>query len=208
MLLLIIKENYGGGTGIWRWRSRVYPDMFYILIRHTNGEQRMPKEGWISRIWTGLGSQRGLVEASTHGGLCIPSPEVGQGRVACMRDIALDQECGPRMHPPFIFLCLPHNTEQKMGWQRSCSQGWAAGKGSETHTLINSTVTEDACLAGVLAACLALCEAPENAFPHFILWSNAWVPWASPHSSWVRISSYKSWSSRAKCYVHGCTCVC
>lgn len=42
---------------------------------------------------------------------------------------------------------------------------------------------------------------------HFILWSNAWVPWASPHSSWVRISSVNL-GAQTKCYVHGCTCVC
>jgi len=44
MLPFIIKENYGGGTGVWRWRSGVYLDMFYILFRHTNGEQRMQKD--------------------------------------------------------------------------------------------------------------------------------------------------------------------
>ena len=156
---------------------------------------------------TGLGSQQGLIEASTHVGLCIPSSEVGQRRVkTCMR--AFGRGAQSSNVPSFILQCLPHNTEQKMGWWKSCSQGWAAGKGGETHSLINSTIMEDTCLAGVLAACQALCEAPENAFPRFILWSSGWVPWASPHSSWVRISSYKSWSSRTKCYVHGCTCVC
>lgn len=39
MLLLIIKENYGGGTEFEVGES-VYPDMFYILLDTQNGELR------------------------------------------------------------------------------------------------------------------------------------------------------------------------
>lgn len=36
----IVKGKYEGEKGVWRQRSRVSFDIFYILIKYTNSDQR------------------------------------------------------------------------------------------------------------------------------------------------------------------------